>query len=192
MTKAHEVLEDQDHGATVVITHRIREGASTAYEDWLQEIGPVCRSFPGHLDWQIIRPITGLSGTYTVVIRFDTEEHLRQWMYSDERKRLIEKVRPLFVDEDRFHIRTGLDIWFAPEGANVSVPMRWKQFLVTWSAIFPLVLGMPLLITPLFRALGIPENHYLLTFVVTGTVVFLMAYVVMPHYTRLIRRWLFA
>jgi len=30
------------------------------------------------------------------------------------------------------------------------------------------------------------------TFVVTGTIVVLMVYVIMPRYTRLVKRWLFA
>lgn len=179
-------------GATVVITHRIKDGGAGAYEVWLNKIGPVCRGFPGHLDWQIIRPIPGLSGTYTVVIRFDTAAHLEQWMYSDERKQLVELARPLFADEDRFHIRTGLDIWFAPEGSQVSPPVRWKQALVTWSAIYPLVLGVPLLVLPALKAAGVPESPYISTLVVTGIVVYLMAYVVMPRYTLLIKRWLFA
>jgi len=37
-----------------------------------------------------------------------------------------------------------------------------------------------------------PDDHYLTTLVVTGTVVLLMVYVVMPRYTKLIRRWVFA
>lgn len=179
-------------GATVVITHKIHPGMSVAYEAWLQRIGPVCRSFPGHMDWQIIRPISGLSGTYTVVIRFDTEDHLRQWMFSAERQRFIEEARPLLEDDDRFHITTGLDIWFAPEGSHVSAPMRWKQFFVTWSAIYPLVLLVPLLTVPLFNLFSLPKNLYLMALVDTGAVVFLTAFVVMPPYTRLLKRWLFA
>ncbi|MEO8066668.1 MAG: antibiotic biosynthesis monooxygenase [Flavobacteriales bacterium] len=191
MNKESPTHSPAERGATVVITHRIKDGSAPAYEAWLNGIGPVCRSFPGHLDWQIIRPIAGLSGTYTVVIRFDTEEHLRQWMHSDERKRYIADARPLFAEEDRFHISTGLDIWFAPEGA-VSAPMRWKQALVTLSAIYPLVLGVPLLLSPLLRKLGVTDGGFISTFIVAAVVVWLMAYVVMPNYTKLIRRWLFA
>jgi hypothetical protein len=72
------------------------------------------------------------------------------------------------------------------------VPARWRQYVVTWSAIYPLVLGVPLVVTPVLQLLGLPDNHYLTTLVVTGAVVFLMVYVVMPRYTKLIRRWLFA
>lgn len=178
-------------GATVVITHRVREGQQAGYESWLNEIGPVCRSWPGHLDWHIVRPVAGLTSTNTVVIRFDTTEHLRAWMNSPVRKELIAKVRPMLAEDDDFFIRSGLDFWFIPEGAKAKVPVRWKQFFVTWSAIYPLVLVVPLIFTPLLRWMGIVENRYLATLCVTGAVVFLMVYVVMPRYTRLVQRWLF-
>lgn len=35
------------------------------------------------------------------------------------------------------------------------------------------------------------HNRFAMTLLVTGTVVFLMVYVVMPRYTKLIKRWLF-
>lgn len=180
-----------DNGATVVITHRVREGAIEGYEAWLNEIGPICRAYPGHLDWQIIRPVSGLSGTFTVVIRFDTRPHLESWINSTDRKRLIEKVRPLLVADDDFHIRSGLDFWFAPEGVHAALPVRWKQFLVTWSAIFPLVLIVPMLLVPMLEWLGPLQGHVVSNFVISGVIVYLMTYVVMPNYTKLIKRWLF-
>ncbi len=180
-----------DQGATVVITHRVREGKHAEYETWLDEIAPLCKASPGHLDWHIVRPIPGLTETYTVIIRFDTAAHLQQWMDSPTRARLIDKVHPLFVTGDDFFVSSGLDFWFTPGGAKAQVPVRWKQYLVTWSAIYPLVLGVPLVVTPLLRRLGVPDNHLLTALAVTGTVVFLMVYVVMPRYTKLIKRWLF-
>jgi len=180
-----------EQGATVVITHRVRDGQQAAYDAWLNEIGPICRRSPGHVDWQIIRPVASLTATYTVIIRFDSREHLDAWMNSPERKQLIEKAKPLLATDDDFFVRSGLDFWFTPEGAAAKVPVRWKQFLVTWSAIYPLALGTPLIVVPLLRQLGIPANRYIDTLCVTGTVVSLMVYVVMPRYTRIIRRWLF-
>ncbi|HEY9247730.1 MAG TPA: hypothetical protein VIO38_01285, partial [Rariglobus sp.] len=143
-------------------------------------------------DWQIVRPVAGLTTTYTVIIRFDTQAHLEAWMHSADRRRLIEEVQPLLAKDDDFFIRSGLDFWFTPEGARAKVPVRWKQFLVTWSAIYPLVLVMPLLVAPVLRFMGLPEWRALTTLVATGTIVFLMTYVVMPRYTKLLRRWLFA
>jgi uncharacterized protein len=178
-------------GATVVITHRVRDGKEADYDNWLNEIRSLCRAFPGHLDWQIIRPIAGLTKTYTVVIRFDTLDHLRQWMGSHDRHRLIEMVQPLLDADGDYTIRSGLDFWFTPPGAGVKVPLRWKQFLITWSAIYPLVLGVPLVVVPVLRRFGVPDNRFLTILLVTATVVFLMVYVVMPRYTRFVRQWLF-
>jgi len=179
-------------GATVVITHRLRANKQAEYEDWLKEIAPICQAWHGHLDWHIVRPIPGLTETFTVIIRFDTDAHLREWMESRVRARLIEKVRPLLATGDDFFISSGLDFWFTPAGAKAKVPVRWKQYLVTWSAIFPLALGIPLVVAPVLEFLGIPNDRLTATFVVTGLVVFLMVYLVMPRYTRLVQRWLFS
>jgi len=191
MSNATNSSNSTDQGATVVISHRVRDGQQDKYNDWLNEISPLCRKSRGNLDLQIIRPITGLTATYTIVIRFDSTEHLSDWINSDVRKGLIEKVRPLLASDDDFFIRSGLDFWFTPEGARAKVPLRWKQFFLTWSAIYPLALGMPLAIVPVLRLVGLPSNNYLDTLFVTVAVVFLMVYVIMPRYTRLVQRWLF-
>jgi hypothetical protein len=177
-------------GATVVITHRVRAGMHEAYEAWLQEIRPLGQAFPGHLDWQVIRPIPGIAVHYTVIIRFDTEEHLRHWMESAERQRLIQATAHLLDVPDSYAIHSGLDFWFMP-AAGVKVPVRWKQFLVTWSAIFPLSLLVPAVLLPVLRAIGLPAEPYLTGLVMTAVLVLLMTYVVMPHYTRWVRGWLF-
>jgi antibiotic biosynthesis monooxygenase (ABM) superfamily enzyme len=62
---------------------------------------------------------------------------------------------------------------------------------MTWSAIYPLVLGVPLAVVPVLNKLGVPNTPPLHTLAVTGVVVFLMVYVVMPRYTRLMQRWLY-
>jgi antibiotic biosynthesis monooxygenase (ABM) superfamily enzyme len=185
------VTHAEDPAATVVITHRLREGKHAAYERWLEEVEPICKASPGHRDWHVVRPVPGLTETYTVVIRFDTREHLRLWMESPERSRLIEKLQPLFAGEDSSSISSGLDFWF-PRGARAQAPVRWKQYLVTWSAIYPLAMGVPLGVEPVLARLGVPPNHALTMLAVTAVVVFLMVYVVMPRYTKLIRRWLFS
>ncbi|EUJ11591.1 hypothetical protein Meth11DRAFT_2437 [Methylophilaceae bacterium 11] len=188
-----EHLLDQNgaQGASVVITHRVLAGKQPEYEAWLNEIGPVCKASEGLLDLHVVRPISGITDTYTIIIRYDTEQHLKQWMTSDARKQLIAKTENMRVGSDDFYIRSGLDFWFAPEGAKAKIPVRWKQFLITWSAIYPLVSCLPLLLVPLLRQLGLPTNHYVDVLIITAIVVWLMVYIVMPRYTKLVRNWLF-
>jgi antibiotic biosynthesis monooxygenase (ABM) superfamily enzyme len=79
-----------------------------------------------------------------------------------------------------------------PKARKVKVPVRWKQFLVTWSAIYPLAVLVPIGVTPLIRVMGIGEARPFAALVTTGVIVALMVYVVMPRYTNLVRRWLFS
>jgi antibiotic biosynthesis monooxygenase (ABM) superfamily enzyme len=178
-------------GASVVITHRVSKDKQAQYEDWLNEIGPIARASQGLLDLHVIRPVPGLTETYSIFIRYDSEQNLRQWMESDVRNRLIAKVQSLLIGRDEYRIQSGLDFWFMPEGAKAKIPVRWKQFLITWSAIYPLVIGVPLVMIPLLRWLRLPENHYVDVLLITAVLVFLMIYVVMPRYTKLVRGWLF-
>jgi len=111
----------EKQGASVVITHQIIDGKQNEYENWLNEIVPLCKNATGHIDWQIIRPISDLTSTYTVIIRFDSTDHLKDWMDSNDRHRLIEKVTPLLDKGDDYFIKSGLDFLFNPlhNGSNI-------------------------------------------------------------------------
>lgn len=185
MTKNMEV------GATVVITHHVPLSQQVLYEAWLDEIGPVCKASEGLLDWHIIRPIKHLTESYTVIIRYDNEQHLKQWMESHERAQLLAKVERVLANKEDVHINSSLDFLFSPPASKPVTPVRWKQFLITWSAIFPLVLSVPLMLLPVLSWLKLSNDHALTTLIITGVVVYLMVYVVMPRYTRLVRSWLF-
>ncbi|MNK43853.1 hypothetical protein D3C87_625700 [compost metagenome] len=178
-------------GASVVITHHILDGKQKEYEKWLDEIIPISKHATGFIDLQIVRPIPQLTFVYTVIIRFDTVDHLKIWMESQERKRLIEKANLFFRKNDRYEIKSGLDFLFNAENEGKKIPARWKQFLITWSAIYPLSLGMPILILPLLRLVNIPTNHYFNALINSGCIVLLMVYSVMPNYTKLIKKWLY-
>ncbi|TDW43374.1 hypothetical protein EV144_11111 [Flavobacterium sp. 270] len=181
----------ENQGASVVITHHILDGKEQHYEKWLDEIVPVTKHSKGFIDLQIVRPIPHLTFVFTVIIRFDTIENLRNWMESESRKTMIEKAHPYFRKNDKYQIKSGLDFLFNLESEGNKVPVRWKQFLVTWSAIYPLSLLIPLLTLPTLRFIQIPQNHYFDALVGSGIIVFLMVFVVMPNYTKLIKKWLF-
>jgi uncharacterized protein len=178
-------------GATVVVSHHVLDDKRQEYEDWLNEIGPICRSSHGNIDWQIIRPIVTLTDSYTVIVRFDTVDNLENWMKSHDRKRLIAKIRPLLLKDDNYYIKSGLDFLFTPENEKMESPVRWKQYLVTLSAIYPLSLIIPLILLPALRMMNIPPIRLIDSFFVSGIIVLLMVYLVMPNYTRWIKKWLY-
>ena len=182
----------ENSGASVVITHHILDDKQTEYEKWLDEIVPITQHSTGFIDLQIVRPIPQLTFVYTVIIRFDTIHNLKKWMQSDSREKLIEKAHPFFRKNDRYQIKSGLDFLFNNETESNTVPVRWKQYLVTWSAIYPLSIIIPLITVPIWRFLKVPANHYVDGFFNSGIIVLLMVFVVMPNYTKLIKKWLYS
>lgn len=178
-------------GATVVISHRVRPDRHEEYEWWLDTIAPLVHRAEGNLDWHIIRPVRGLTDTYTVIIRFDTAENLARWIDSPKRRELVAELQPLLAEEDRYTFSGGLDFWFPPKAVAAAVPARWKQYLLTWSAIFPLACLVPLLTRPLLQAARVPGGYLMENLAATALIVFLMVYVVMPRYTAFARRWLY-
>jgi antibiotic biosynthesis monooxygenase (ABM) superfamily enzyme len=175
---------------TLVIQHHIVTGAEAQYEAWLKDIIPEAMRFNGHLGVNVIRP-GGASGIYTVVLRFDSHDHVREWIESDTRRRLIERVEPLLAKGEQLEITTGLEYWFTPQGMEQKKAKPFKQFLVTLSAIFPLTVIVPWLMAPLFQAVPLLALPLVAKFCIALVIVFLMIYVIMPRYTKLIAHWLF-
>jgi antibiotic biosynthesis monooxygenase (ABM) superfamily enzyme len=175
---------------TSVIEHAVRPGAEAKYEAWLGKITPIAKRFPGHRGIEFIRPPGG-SGSYSILLRFDTLENLQDWLRSDTRRELLEEAEQFFERGEKIDIKTGLEFWFTPPPPAQKHPAPYKQFLVTLSVVFPLTLVVPWALRPLFDAmpaLGLPGISNLL---ISSVIVGLMTYVIMPHYTRLIAKWLY-
>jgi antibiotic biosynthesis monooxygenase (ABM) superfamily enzyme len=167
-----------------VIRHHVRPGGEEAYEAWSKDVLPIAQAFPGHQGVTIIRPPAG-SRVYTVVLHFDTLDHLRAWLESATRRQLIERIEPHLASDVEIEIRPGLEVWMPPPGQAPARP--YKQFLVVWSVIYPLQLVMPLLVIQLLP--GAPL--WIRSLIGTGLVVGMMTWVIMPRYTRAVSRWLY-
>lgn len=189
--------------ATFVITHRVRPGQEEAYEAWLAEAVAVAKRREGHMGVNVIRPRRGKAvhgaGAYTIVVRFDSHERLRAWAESEERAALLSRIEHALEGGDRTHIVTGLDFWFTPpeDEAPAACPgpktaKPWKQYLVTLSAVYPLILVLPDSVAWALSWLPVAVPPLVAKFVTSAVFVAMMVYVVMPRYTRLIARWLYA
>jgi hypothetical protein len=66
-------------------------------------------------------------------------------------------------------------------------PRRYKMFLLTWLAIYPLITGIYLVFGNLLSALPL----LLRTLLLTGLLVYLMTYFLMPYLTKAFHKWLF-
>jgi antibiotic biosynthesis monooxygenase (ABM) superfamily enzyme len=67
------------------------------------------------------------------------------------------------------------------------VPPRYKIFLLTWLAIYPLITLIFWVFGPWLSALPL----LLRTFLLTGVLVYLMTYLVMPKLMKVFQGWLY-
>jgi len=187
--KAAETSRDPS-AVTSVIRHTVGAGSESRYEAWFRKITALAETFPGHRGVDFIRPPGG-SRTYTIVLHFDTNAHLERWLLSDARTQLIAEVKPYLEGGDQVEIRTGLEFWFTPSDSEQKHAKTYKQFLITWSVIFPLTIFVPWVLHPLFQTvpfLGLPGISNLL---ISAMIVGPLTYVIMPRYTRVVATWLY-
>jgi antibiotic biosynthesis monooxygenase (ABM) superfamily enzyme len=177
-----------DEPLTVVSARRVRPGREAEFEVWLEGIGNVAKVFPGFLGRSIVRPSENEQGEYVTVFKFDKYANLKRWTESAERREWLEKVRPLCLDDLREHVLTGLERWFTlPARPGALPPPRHKMAAVTLLALYPMGIGLNVLLGPVLAPLPMP----LRALVVSASMVLLATYVVMPRMARLFQRWLY-
>lgn len=174
---------------TFVVQHWVRREAFPRYEEWLRGVVDVCSGYPGYQGVDIIRPVPG-DNKYSTVVRFATFADAERWCKSADRPRLLASITDILERDDQARIETGIDFWFTPQSQPQA--LRWKQWLVTTSVIWPLTLLVPWLLEPLFDAVPWLGLSGLRQGVVAAVVVALVVFVVMPRYVRLIAGWLYS
>jgi uncharacterized protein len=172
---------------TTTVTRRVRPGHEALYEEFLEGIISAARRFPGHLGVEVFRPQSA-AGEYRTVYRFDTQEHLRAWLDSDEHAAWLERAEPHVIGPMRTSFVTGLESWFTlPDQPGAAAPPPYKMALLTWITIFPLITAIVALTGPTLKDLPLAVRLG----ITTALTVPLMTWVVMPRVTRLLHRWLY-
>lgn len=182
-------MQDVDDTApapvTVMVTRRVQPDRRDAFENALAELCGAAVQFPGHLGVNVFRPATAQDRQYRIVFKFDRQARLDVWRNDDATLALLDRVQRLTDGPPEVTELVGLEAWFTlPSGAPP--PRRERMALVNWLALWPLVSLLLLLTAPLLD--GAP--FLLRTAVLTGLVVLLMTWVIMPRLSRWCAPWL--
>ena len=176
-----------DDPVTVLYSRRVKPGREADFEAWAHGIVAAARQFPGHLGASVL-DAPG-SREYHILFSFADRRSLRAWLDSTERHRWLARVGDLLEADRGLQQLTGLETWFKLPGSNVPTmkpPPRWKMWLVSIIAVYPLVLAFQALVVPRMAGLPFPLRALMFPLVLLT----LMTFVVMPVVTRLLRRWL--
>lgn len=164
-----------------------RPGCEASYEALVRGMFADTRKFQGFLGADIIPPQTE-GGEYQVVLRFATQQDLDRWDLSDVRQLWHQRLHAVAEGDPDYRLLSGLEAWFAlPAAPSNHQPVRWKMAFVTWLGIFPTVSLLLYFVAPLLAS----WPFLLRTAAITGLVVLLMTWVIMPRFVRAFRQWLF-
>ena len=122
-------VEGFEGAVTTTVTRGVKAGHEPFYESFLEGIIAAAALFPGHLGVEVFRPPSASTGEYRVVYRFDTPEHLRAWLDSDEHAVWLEQAEPHVIGPMRTSFVTGLESWFTLPGRPGMPPhrrTRWR------------------------------------------------------------------
>lgn len=177
------ISEIPDPPVTVVREIRVRPGAEGRFELLMGALIAEATRQPGHLGATVLRPRTPQADTYRFIYKFDARSNLEAWHTSPLRRELFAPIVELIVSE-RFEEYPGLETWF--DLPAHLVPVKWKATLISWAAIYVLVVALSYALRALKLSFPIPITALILT----GIIVPLVAYVVGPLLGRVLRGWL--
>jgi hypothetical protein len=171
----------------VLYSRRVRPGREADFEAWARGIVAAARPFPGHLGASVL-DAPG-SREYHILFSFADRKSLQAWLASDERRRRLARVGELLEADRGLQQVTGLETWFKLPGSNVPTmkpPPRWKMWLVSLVAVYPLVVLFQWALAPRVNRWPLLAKSAVFPLVLLT----LMTFVVMPMVTRFLRRWL--
>ena len=127
---------------TAVFSRQVRPGHEAEFEDWAHGVIGAATRWPGHLGASVLHE-PGSPG-YHLGYKFTDRDRFRAWAESEERSHWLGRVEHLTEDADRqLQQTTGLETWFDLPGTDDTPrrpPPRWKMWLVSLVAVYPLVM----------------------------------------------------
>lgn len=186
--KPRPAIPDPAEQVSFIIQHKVKPDHHEAYEDWLRKTIKEAARYSGHMGTHVTQPANG-SELYEIVVRFASRGDAERWINSGTRRELIREVAPHILEPETLDIKSGIDYWFTGATRGKSPP-RWKQWLVTVSAIWPLSMLLPVVLERLFGAVPALGTFGVRHLVSAMIMVGLLTYVVMPPYARAVSKWL--
>jgi antibiotic biosynthesis monooxygenase (ABM) superfamily enzyme len=175
-----------DQLVTVVATHRVERDDVEEFLSWQERLRLAESKFDGYRGTELFRPVEGVQDEWTAMYRYDSAADLEAWLTSDERRELLKEGQK-FQDFQLRTVANSFGSWFAfdDKGKPAAPPSDLKTSFAVWLGIYPTVMTLSLVLSPLKMPLWL--------FVFVGNLLssFILSYVTMPYYVNpILKRWL--
>lgn len=181
----------QESHASAIITTTVAPEEEDAFLEWQARIAAAQASFDGFDGYRLQHPIPGVQPDWVAILRYDTEEHMRAWLESSERRTLIEENGSFGAQARVRVVRSGFDAWFdAPHDSASSRAPTWKQSMLVLLVLYPVVFLFGLWVQdPVLLENGLP--FWLALFIGNVVSVAALGWLLVPAANRLFGWWLY-
>jgi len=173
----------------LVISEIVRTDCIEEYRTWSAGICEAARKAPGFRARQVIEPRDESMPEYLIILKFDTRTNMDRWHESAECRSWLEKSETFIAKRTHHHPGEGMEIWFArPESATQSPPF-WKQVVMGTLAVYPSIILLRVITTPILGPLNMhPDLNLLISVVLLSC---LLTWPLMPWLTWILSSWLY-
>jgi antibiotic biosynthesis monooxygenase (ABM) superfamily enzyme len=172
---------------TAVIMSTVIPGYEPQFERWHARVQERQSAYPGFLGCEVQPPTGMFQQEWVTLLRFDSNEHLDNWLESDERRQLLREATGIIDQSSERRVRTSFEGWFK-FGSDHRPPPSWKQAAIVLLVLFPVVMLEITLLNPLLEWIHVAPA----TFIANAISVIVLAWPLMPLATRAMQWWLSA
>ncbi|MFE9862938.1 antibiotic biosynthesis monooxygenase [Streptomyces sp. NPDC005506] len=174
---------------TAVISHEVKPGREEDFLRWQKKAFKAQAKSPGFMGSELFKPVEGVQEHWVAVFRFDSREHLDDWLASDVRQTLLEEGRAYFASYDVRKVGSAFSGWFRfGAGEQDNAPPNWKQAMTVLLALYPTVAVLNLTEGHWLDELGVPG--YIGLFIGNVLSVSALTWLLMPLVNKALAFWL--
>ena len=173
---------------TEVILSKIKPGKEEAYRAWAVRIQAAQARYPGYRG-TYLQPPTEKESHWTTLLRYDTVEHLENWMKAPERTQLLDESKEFIESEELMRLATSFPGWVPINPETGKGPPNWKTALLVLLGLFPVVMLELRFLNPILTGWG--WNSSFATFIGNSGSVAATSFITMPLFVRWFGWWLF-
>ncbi|HZY89722.1 MAG TPA: hypothetical protein VFE78_33180 [Gemmataceae bacterium] len=172
--------------ASAVIVQRVPAADAGWFLEWQRGVTAAAERFAGYRGTDVYPPAEGREDS-VVVLHFDDEKSLGQWLGSPVRAEWVQKLRARLGDFELQKLPGGFGPWFAGlrRGADAPPP-GWKMVLTVLLGLYPTVVLLSLFPGKYTAPLGMAVS----LLIGNALSVALLQWAVMPALTALFGPWL--
>lgn len=175
-------IHQNDNNGLLLVRFKLNSNHLNDFEKWKSEAIELIKNFKGFIDITLMNRLKD-SDYFHVLIRFDCEENVINWLHSDTRKKIFNDSDARWLTERQEVIHNWNIFWFRIfEGTK-----KWKQWAVTFIAVYPLTIIIPMVVKLIAKL--IPLSFFagiISALMISGFMIFL----VLPFIHNLFKKWL--